>query len=29
VLAGGLMVLERWRHWRDDLGADCDGLLER
>lgn len=26
VLAGGLVVLERWRPWRDDLGADVDGV---
>lgn len=27
LLIGGLMALERWRPWRDDLGADGDGLL--
>ena len=24
-IAGGLVALEKWRPWRDDLGADADG----
>ena len=27
LLAGGLMALERWRPWTDELGADHDGVL--
>ena len=27
LLVAGLLFLERWRPWRDDLGADCDGML--
>ena len=27
LLVAGLVFLERWRPWRDDLGADCDGML--
>ncbi|MEI8395082.1 MAG: YeeE/YedE thiosulfate transporter family protein [Rhodospirillaceae bacterium] len=26
ILVGGLVFLERWRPWQDDLGADGDGL---